>query len=411
MFTLIFLLFCAQVSLELLATLLNFKNLNQPLPAEFVGLYSAEEYQKGSDYQKTQGKFSILVQIVEFAAFVIFWIGGGFPWAYQWAGSVFTGEISQGLLFWGVLTLLKQLLQLPFALYSTFVIEERFGFNRTTPGTFVGDLFKGLILGLILGVPLGGAVLWFFTSFPETGWMIAWGFLSAVQIVILFIAPKWILPLFNKYTPLPDGELKTQIEALAVKLQFPLEGIYLMDGSKRSTKANAFFTGFGKHRRLVLFDTLIEKQTAPELLAVVAHEVGHFKLKHIWRSIAFSFLISFALFFGLKLFMGLPQVFEAFGFSVVNYGVGIVLFSLVLSPVQRGLGIFTHWRSRVHEFEADAYSIGAGNDRESLISSLKKLSKSSFSHLTPHPLRVILDYTHPPIMERIRAMRAISSGS
>ncbi len=405
MFTALLILFCAQVFLELLATLLNFKNLNQPLPKEFSELYTAEEYQKGLAYQRTQARFSLWSQTIEFAAFLAFWIGGGFPWIYELAGRWFEGDIARGLCFWGVLTLLKQILGLPFALYSTFVIEERFGFNRTTPATFLGDLVKGVVLGLVIGFPLGAAILWFFSTYPESGWLIAWGFLSAVQIVILFVAPKWILPLFNKYTPLPDGELKAQIESLAARLKFPLEGIYLMDGSKRSTKANAFFTGFGKHRRLVLFDTLIEKQTAPELLAVVAHEVGHFKLNHIWRSIAFSFVISFAMFYGLKLFMALPPMFEAFGFTSQNYAIGIVLFSLVLSPVQRMLGIFTHWRSRVHEFEADAYSIGAGNDRESLISSLKKLSKTSFSHLTPHRLRVLLDYTHPPILERIKVMR------
>jgi STE24 endopeptidase len=267
-------------------------------------------------------------------------------------------------------------------------------------------MLKGLVLGAALGGPILAAVIGFFLKSGSSGWLYAWIAFTVIQLLLTFLAPAVIMPLFNKFDPLPEGELKAEIERFAHKNEFALQGIFRMDSSKRSTKSNAFFTGFGRFRRLVLFDTLIEKHSRDELVAVLAHEIGHFKRKHIQKTIALSIVTTGVMFYVLGLFLNNPSLFAAFGMSQVSVYASLVFVAFLFSPVMRFLSIFTHLLSRKHEFEADEYAVETYGKPDELISALKKLSIDNMSNLTPHPLKVMLDYTHPPILQRIKALRA-----
>ncbi|MCM2279346.1 MAG: M48 family metallopeptidase [Oligoflexia bacterium] len=392
--------------LDILIERLNHARLSPQLPAEFEGLYDETEYARSIEYQAASARFDIVRGLVMTGAFLAFWFSGGFAALDRTAGSLQHGPVATGLIFFGILAAFQGLLSLPFAIYSTFVIEQKFGFNRTTPRTFAADRLKGILLAVILGGPALAAILWIFERFGSGAWLPAWFSFTAVQLLLLFLAPIVILPLFNSYVPMPPGELKNAIEALARKQDFALGALYQMDGSRRSSKSNAFFTGFGRFRRLVLFDTLIEKHTREELLGVLAHEIGHFKLKHIPRSIAFSLFSSMLLFWFLSLFLGNREAVAALGFANVSVHASLLVVGFLYSPVSRALSIIGHALSRKHEFEADRYAREACGNPEALVSALKKLSRDNFSHLTPHPLKVFVEYTHPPVLRRIEALRS-----
>jgi STE24 endopeptidase len=317
-------------------------------------------------------------------------------------------EITLGVLFLGVLFLAKMLISLPFQLYSTFVIEERFGFNKTTPGTFVADLFKGLAIAALLGIPATAAVLGFFYWGGERAWLYAWVAGALFVVAVQYVVPTWIMPLFNRFTPLPDGELRERLMALARTLEFPLQEVFVIDGSKRSSKANAFFTGFGKRKRIALFDTLLESQTTDEVLAVLAHEVGHFKRGHIKKGLVLGLLHMGAMLFLLGVLLQHQGLYEAFGVPEKKLYIGMVLFGLLMAPIDLLLSLFFNRLSRKHEFEADRFAVEAVDDGESLVSALKKLSVDHLANLTPHPLMVTLGYSHPPVLERIEAIRRVS---
>jgi len=395
--------------LETLTDLLNISHFEPALPGEFREVYDSEKYSKSIRYQRDSTRFELLKNTFFIVVTVAFIVMGGFEWVDTFARGLNRGPILTGLVFAGLLSLGRGVLQLPFSLYDTFVIEERYGFNKTTWGVFVGDLLKGTLLGAILGGLMFGALIWFFDSAADRGWLYAWIALTAFQLLLTFIAPVVIMPIFNRFKPMEPGDLTRAIDDYTKAEHFSLQGVFTMDGSKRSTKANAFFTGFGRFRRLVLFDTLIERQSTEELVAVVAHEIGHFKLKHIQKSIILSIVSSGLLLFTFGLLLNRPELFEAFGMSQGSVYASLVLLSIVYSPILRVLGIFTHWLSRKHEFEADEYSRTTYGKPEQLVSALKKLSMDNLSHLTPHPLKVLLDYTHPPILRRIEAIR-ISAG-
>jgi len=289
------------------------------------------------------------------------------------------------------------------------VIEEKFGFNKSTLSTFITDRIKGLALSAILGLPLAAGILWIFHEVPHA-WLWAWAFVTAFQLILTYLAPSLILPLFNKFTPMPDGELKDGIHALGVKCGFPLEGVFVIDGSKRSTKANAYFTGFGKHKKIALFDTLTEKSTQPELLAILAHEIGHFRLGHIRQRLAVGILQTAVIFYLLGLATD-PDgkfarlLFDAFGVKEISPHVGLVLFSILLEPVSKLLGVLANAWSRRHEFEADAYAAKVTGNGAALGEALKKMTTDHLSHPSPAALRVWLDYSHPPLVQRLEALR------
>lgn len=397
--------------LDFIASMLNLKALNPQLPAEFKGVYDQEKYAKSQEYTKESERYSVITSIYSLTVFLVFWFSGGFGWLDQTLRELAWGETLTGLTFIGLLFLGNTLLSLPFQIYDTFVIEEKFGFNKTTPKTFIIDQLKGLILAFVLGAPLLAMVLWIFGSI-EHAWLWAWLAFTAFQLLMMYLAPTFILPLFNKFEPMEDGELKSSIQEMAKKCEFPLTEIHVMDGSKRSTKSNAFFTGFGKRKKIALFDTLIENHGTDALLGVLAHEIGHFKKKHIIQRMVFSIIQTAVVFFLLGLVTD-PSIafsrnlFNAFGVAEISTYAGLVFFLLLFSPVSRVLGVIGNLSSRKHEFEADAYAADAQGTPEHLIKGLKKLAADNLSNLTPHPFPVFIDYSHPPMLVRIKALRKL----
>ena len=397
--------------LDFIATLLNLRALSPDLPVEFADVFDAERYARSQAYTRESARFEIIHSIFSLGVLLGFWFLGGFGWLDGFARGLAPGEITAGLIFLGLLFAGHMLLHLPFSIYDTFVIEEKFGFNKTTPATFAIDQVKGLLLAALLGLPLAAGILWIFSHVAHA-WLWAWGFFVAFQLFLTWLAPTLILPLFNKFTPMEDGPLRQAIQAMAAKCGFPLGEISVMDGSKRSTKANAFFTGFGKTKKIALYDTLVEEQSQDELVAVLAHEIGHFKLKHITQRLVVSMLQAGVLFYLLGLVTDpdgafARQLFDAFGVEQVSPHVGLVLFSILFAPASRLLGIAANAWSRKHEFEADAFAARATGNPGSLVSALKKLSAKNLSNLTPHPFRVFLDYSHPPVLTRIGALRSL----
>ena len=395
-------------SLNLVADLLNLKAMQRELPEEFQGLYDPEAYRKSQEYTRVRTRFEIITSTVSLVAILAFWFGGGFNLLDVWVRSGGFGPILTGLAYIGLLVLLRGLLSLPFRIYSTFVIEERFGFNKTTPALFVKDLVKGTAVGLLLGGPLLAGILFFFQFAGNFAWLYAWIAFTLFILFVQFIAPTWIMPLFNKFTPLGEGELKERILSYARSVDFPVEQIYVIDGSRRSTKANAFFSGFGRHKRIALFDTLMAKQTVPELVAILAHEIGHYKKKHILLGMILSIAHAGGTFFLLSLFLHQPGLYEAFYMEQPSIYAGLVFFGLLFTPVESILSIFFQAFSRRNEYEADRFAAETFAQPEAMVSALKKLAVDHLSNLTPHPLHVFLNDSHPPTLQRIRAIRRAS---
>ncbi len=387
------------------ADLLNLTRLRGEAPEEFKDVFDGEKYAKALDYARARLKFSMVTSSFDLVVTLVFWFAGGFPAWDRLTRSFGRGEIATGLIYIGGLFYAQDLISLPFDLYSTFVLEQRFGFNRTSPSTFVLDKMKGWALTAVLGGALLAAVLAFFGWAGGTAWLWAWGATAFFGLLLQFIAPTWILPLFNKFTPLPDGELRTAIFDLARRVEYPLTNIFVMDGSKRSSKTNAFFTGFGKNKRIALFDTLVQQHTVPELTGVMAHEIGHYKEKHVLLGACLSILQQGLMFFLLSLFVREPGLFQAFGLSVPSVPAGLVLFGMLYAPLSFFLGIGLHALSRRHEFQADRYALRVMKDPGPMVAALKKLSAANLSQLTPHPFYVALHYTHPPLPARISALR------
>ncbi len=391
---------------EMVADVLNLGRLNSELPSEFQGLYDPQKYQDSLRYQAEVTRFELVHRTVNFAIFALFLVLGGWNWADQWARQFQLGLLGTGLVFAAFVSILRFLIQLPFSLFSTFVIESRFGFNRMTPQTYVSDSIKGLVIGATLGAPVFAGLIYFFENAGPLAWLYAWVGLTLFQVILTYLAPAVIMPLFNRFEPLPEGDLKKVIEAYAAERKFKLNGIFTMDGSKRSTKSNAFFTGFGKLRRLVLFDTLISKQTPDELVSVLAHEIGHYEKKHILQSMVVSVLSSGVMLYGVSLFLNRSDLFQSFRVEVPSIYAGLVLISILAGPALRLVSVLALWRSRSNEFEADRFARDTYGKPEALISALKKLSVDHLSHLTPHPMKVVLEYSHPPILKRINALRS-----
>lgn len=392
--------------IELAAELLNLRALRAELPAEFAELYEAREYQKAQDYTRSKTKFGLLTGAFDLAALLGFWYLGGFYALDLTVRALGYGPVWTGLIFTGLLLLLKTILSLPFSLYSTFVIEERFGFNRTTPLVYITDLLKGVLLAGLLGGPLLAGILALFERFGSGAWLSCWGVMVIFTIFVQFVAPTWLMPLFNKFTPLAEGELREQIMSYARSVGFSLRNVFVMDGSKRSSKSNAFFTGFGRHKRIALFDTLIARHAADELLAVLAHEIGHYKKKHILQGMIIGFLHTGAMLYLLSLVLESQGLFQAFGLNSQPVYAGLLFFGLLLSPFELIIAAGMNILARKNEFEADRFAVQTTGRHESLIMALKKLSVHNLANLTPHPFLVFLHYSHPPLLQRIKAIQA-----
>ncbi len=391
--------------IEWITDYLNIRAIREKLPEEFADTYDENVYRRSQEYLRVNTRFGAWASMIDLAIVLAFWFSGGFAWLDDRVRSMGLGAIPSGLIFIGILLAARSLLALPFSIYRVFRIEARFGFNKTTPKVFITDRIKGLLLGLAIGGPILTGVLWFFEATGSMAWLYCWAAVTVVGLVLQYIAPTWIMPLFNKFTPLEDGELKTSIVGLARRVGFPLREITVMDGSRRSSKSNAFFTGFGKNKRIALFDTLIRNHTVDELTAVVAHEIGHYKKRHIVKGMIVAFFHTGVMLFLLSFFIQERGLFDAFYVDHPSVYAGLVFFGMLFSPVELLLGIAMNVVSRRHEFEADRFAAESTGQPNALIDGLKKLSRDNLSNLTPHPAFVFVNYSHPPVLERIRALQ------
>jgi len=384
---------------------LNVRRLNGEIPEEFKDTVDTDDYSKLVAYTHANTRLDWISRWLGLALVLLFWLLGGFGVVYDWVNTFGWPEVWTGCLFFALLYLLQMIVDLPFDWVHTFKVEEKFGFNRTDLKTFMMDRVKGLGLAFILGVPLMAMVLWFFGSTGELGWLWGWVAFSVVSFALAYVAPTWLLPLFNKFEPMEQGELRTAIEDLAKEQKFPLDDISVMDGSKRSTKSNAFFTGFGKRKRIALFDNLMERHDDPEILGVLAHEIGHYRLGHIKKMMVISVLQTGVMFFLAGWFIRSEGLHAAFGISEVHVYTGLVFFSMLFTPLSRLLSLGVLALSRKHEFEADAFAATATGEIEPMAMALKKLTKDNLGILSPHPFYVWLNDSHPPMVERIAALR------
>jgi len=390
--------------LNIFADIANLKQLSPEIPEAFSDVYDAEKYARSQEYLKVNTRFEWWVSSLDLLLILCFWFGHGFAYLDQWVRDFQLGSIASGLIFIAILGLIKLIISMPFSIYSTFVIEEQFGFNKTTIKTFILDIVKSLILSLLLGAPLMAGILYFFEFAGSDAWWYCWVVVTGFVLLIQFIAPTWIMPLFNKFTPLEDNELKKMIMNYADSIQFSLKNIFIMDGSKRSSKSNAFFTGFGKNKRIALFDTLVEQLSNTELLGVLAHEMGHYKKKHIWINMAIGIGYSGLMFYLLSLFISYDGLFEAFYLKETSVYAGMLFFGMLFSPIDFFLGLALQMLSRYNEYQADEFAAQTTSAPDALIGALKKLSVTNLSNLTPHPVYVFLNYSHPPVLQRIKRL-------
>ena len=385
---------------------LNARAMRPAPPRELRDVFDTDTYRQSQEYTRASMKFSSLTDSFNTAVILIVILFGGFNLLDQIIRSLGLSTLSTGLIYIGALGLISGIMSLPFEAYHTFVLEKKFGFNTTSLTTFVTDRIKGLFLTGLIGGILVAAILLFLREAGGYAWLYCWGFAVAVSLGLTYVAPTWILPIFNKFTPLEKGELRLALETYADSAGFELSGIFVMDGSKRSTKSNAFFTGFGKRRRIALFDTLIKEMTVDEIVAVLAHEVGHAKLGHIKKRMFTGILKTGAIFYLMSLFLDSRPLFDAFGMEQTSIYAGLVFFVLLYTPLSLILSVISNRVSRTHEYEADAFAATTTEHPDSMISPLKKLSASNLSNLTPHPLTVWLGYSHPPVLDRIRALKS-----
>ncbi|MBN2373936.1 M48 family metallopeptidase [bacterium] len=385
---------------------LNLKALGRKPPDEFSGFYDEEKYRRSQEYIVTQTKFNYVSSTFNLILILAFILIGGFEYADRFARRFKFGNVLTGLVFLGVLYLAYDIITIPFSLYSQFVIEERFGFNKMTIKTFVLDKLKTYFLVIILGSVIMGGILFFFERAGAYAWLYAWGLAAFFIVIAQPLYNMLIAPMFNNFTPLEDGKLRDDIERYARKVKFPIKEISVMDGSKRSSHSNAYFSGLFK-KRIALFDTLIERHSPGELVAVIAHEVGHYKKRHIIKGMLLSIIHAGIMFYLLSFFINNDGLFRAFRMQQISVYAGLVFFGLLYSPIKFLLSIFTNHLSRKYEFEADRFAAETTRSIKGMVMALKKIYVSNMSNLTPHPLNVFLNYDHPPVLERIKALRLL----
>ena len=384
--------------LDLISDFLNLSRLPQVDEQD-----ANDERMRMVEYNTASTKAGIVRSSASLGLLIIFWSCGGFGWLDGWTRSFGWDGTRTGVLLIAVFGFAQTVISLPFEAWDTFGIEARFGFNRTTVGTFIADHLKGLVLSAAIGLPVVWLVVWFFTT-QELAALYAWLSVAGVGVVMSWVAPRLIMPLFLKFEPLQSGSLRDGILALAKRLAFPVTEVSVVDGSRRSTKANAFFAGFGRNKRIALFDTLLGAHTEDEIIAVLAHEIGHFKKRHVIRLMIAGFGQMAALFVLLHFALRSPGLFQAFGVSAPSAGMGLVLFTTVYRPVSTLLEVFQLCLSRRFEFEADSFAADAVGGAATLSTALNKLSHDQLAHPSPHPLHVWLHYSHPPLAERLRAL-------
>lgn len=383
---------------------LNAKHFNDKLPNEVSNVYNTEEYKKSQAYKATNYKLGLVTSTFTLIITLVFLFFNGFAIVDEWARTFSNTPIVITLLFFGIIMLGSSIISIPFSYYSTFVIEERFGFNKTTKATFFSDKIKGLLMSAIIGGALLAALVWFYQYTKEKFWWYAWALITAFTLLTNLFYAKLIVPLFNKQTPLEEGTLKTAIANYAQSVNFKLNSIFVIDGSKRSTKANAYFSGFGKEKRVTLYDTLINDLEEDEIVSVLAHEIGHYKHHHIIFNLIASVILTGITLYILALFIENPLLSEALGVSTPNFHIGLIAFSFLYAPISEITGLVMNYMSRKFEYQADNYAKNTYK-ADPLIRSLKKLSKNSLSNLTPHPIYVFMHYSHPTLTNRIKNLK------
>ena len=396
--------------LSIIVKIFNIKSLDEPLPKEFSDTYEPSNYIKSQAYTKSNTNFSFLTTSFSVLLSLYFILSGFYNDIDLFIRNdlQIANDIVRGLCFFGILFIITDILNTPFSVYKIFVIEEKYGFNKTTVSTFIIDKIKGYFLLIIIGAPVLYLILNFFTNYGDNAWFYVWLFLVLFSFIMQPIFNLFIAPLFNKFTPIEEGPLLDKIKAYLHKVNFPVKKLEIVDGSKRSSHSNAYFSGMGKNKRIALFDTLVEQMDDNEIVSVIAHEVGHYKLKHVYSNIFLSAIQSGVMLYIMSLFIENRNLFDVFQMENTSVYASLVFFSMLYSPISFLIGILFTYISRKNEFAADKYSVDTAKMPSSMISALKKLSKENLSNLNPHWLNVFLNYTHPPVLKRIEAIRSIS---
>jgi STE24 endopeptidase len=380
---------------------LNATRRNANLPEKLKGIYNEEKYRQSQEYDKANHKFSMVTSTFNLLVLLLFLSFSGFAYVDEIARSITSNTIFIALLFFGIIMFASDIINTPFSIYDTFVIEEKFGFNKTTPKIFIADKLKGWLITAIIGGGLLALIIWFYQQTGRYFWIYAWVLVSLFTIFMTMFYTSLLLPLFNKLKPLEDGELKTQITTFCKKVDFQLDNVFVMDGSKRSSKANAFFSGLGKKKKIVLFDTLIDELSPEEIVAVLAHEIGHYKKKHTLISVISSVLQTGITFYILSLFVDNPVLSRALGAEEASFHLGLVAFGFLYGPISTLMGLFMNIISRKNEYAADQFAAENFNGKY-LQNALKNLSINNLSNLTPHPAYVFVHYSHPPLLKRLQ---------
>ena len=405
-FFIIVVFLCLDFVLERVLESLNSKHMSPVLPDSLKGIYDEKEYSRFQSYKRENGRLDSWSSGGGFVVMIVFLVAGGFGWYNSWVVSLTDSVVWQTILFVVGLSVVSSVLDIPFDYYATFRIEAKYGFNKTTRRVYWLDTVKELVLSLVLGGVLLALVVWFYTWAGTYFWLYAWGAVTLFSVFMAMFYSQLIVPLFNKQTPLQEGALRDKIQAFAGKVGFKLDNIYVIDGSKRSTKANAYFTGLGPKKRVVLYDTLIDELTEEEIVAVLAHEVGHYKKRHTLRSMVVSVIQMGVLFWLFSLCVNNAALSEALGGDRAYFQLGLIAFAILYSPVNLILGVGMNVWSRSNEYEADAFA-ARYYEGDYLVSGLKKISVKSLSNLTPHPLYEYIYYSHPSLLKRIDAIKRI----
>ena len=406
LFQLIILFVVGEFILERFLEYLNSTSWSNVLPVELKDIYSEEKYRKSQNYHKDNQRFSLISSSISFIVLLAILYYEGFSVLDNWVRTFTSNPIILALCFFGVLGLAMDILSTPFSLYSIFVIEEKYGFNKSTLRTFILDKLKSWLLVIILGGGLLSLIVWVYTISGAWFWIVVWAVLSIFSLFMTMFYSSLIVPLFNKQTPLEDVELRLAIEAFAKNTAFKLQNIFVIDGSKRSSKANAYFSGLGPKKRIVLYDTLINDHSVDELVAVLAHEIGHYKKKHTLTALFVSLIQTGLMLFILSYFIGNPVLSQALGSSIASFHLGILTFGILYTPISLLLGIITNMISRLNEYSADKFA-GENFRPDALMLALKKLSVNNLSNLKPHPAYVFFYYSHPPLLKRLAALRKL----
>ena len=382
---------------------LNSSMWSDTLPFQLKGICDEKEYSKTQLYQKENDRLSLWSSALNLAVILVVIIAGGFALVDNMSRAISGNIIIISLIFFGIIGLVSDVINIPFSIYDTFVIEKKYGFNTMTIRTFITDHVKSWFIAILIGAPVLGLIVWFYYKTGHYFWLHAWGVITLFSVFINLFYSELIVPLFNKQTPLPDGPLRTEIEAFAKKTGFKLKDIYVIDGSKRSTKANAYFSGFGPKKRIVLYDTLQNELTDEEIVSVLAHEIGHYKKKHILFTLILSVFLTGLILFLFSLVVNNPLLSRALGAQSTSFHLGLIVFGILYSPLSLIIGLFTNYISRRNEFEADRF-VTENFKPEILASALKKLSVKNLSNMMPHSAYVFFHYSHPPLLHRLEKL-------